>query len=124
MADQVKALEVCTDTCVLINLAHVSRLDLLGQLQDMVFHAPQEVLNEVTDPGQMRKVEAAMENGALRSFKIAAVEELESVAEYANNSAKARALAQPLQFIGIGWLPQTRQKTGGSAEKLLQREFK
>jgi predicted nucleic acid-binding protein len=91
MADQPKLLEVCTDTCVLINLAHVSRLDLLGQLQDMVFHAPQEVLNEVTDPGQMRKVEAAMENGALRSFKIAAVEELESVAEYVEQFGKGES---------------------------------
>jgi predicted nucleic acid-binding protein len=91
MADQAKALEVCTDTCVLINLAHVSRLDLLGQLQDMVFHAPQEVLNEVTDPGQMTKVEAAIENGALRSFKIAAVEELESVAEYVEQFGKGES---------------------------------
>ncbi len=50
---------------MLINLAHVSRLDLFGQIQDMIFHAPQEVLNEVSDPIQMSKVEEALENGIL-----------------------------------------------------------
>jgi hypothetical protein len=49
---------------VLINLARVSRLDLLGQIQDMLFHAPQEVLNEVTELGQMTKVEEAIKSGA------------------------------------------------------------
>ena len=82
MADQPKPLDVCTDACVLINLAHVSRLDLLGQIQDMVFHVPPEVLNEVSEPGQMKKVEAAIENGQLHTLKIVAVEELQSVAEY------------------------------------------
>jgi predicted nucleic acid-binding protein len=91
MADQAKLLEVCTDTCVLINLAHISRLDLLGQLRNMVFHAPQEVLNEVTDPGQRRKVEAAIGNGPLRSFKIVTVEELESVAEYVEQFGKGES---------------------------------
>jgi len=82
MADQPKPLDVCTDACVLINLAHVSRLDLLGLIHDMVFHVPPEVLNEVSEPAQMRKVEAAIENGQLHTLKIVAVEELQSVAEY------------------------------------------
>jgi predicted nucleic acid-binding protein len=82
MADQLKPLDVCTDACVLINLARVSRLDLLGQIQDMVFHAPQEVLNEVSEPAQTTKVEEAIESGVLHRLKIVAVEELESVAEY------------------------------------------
>src|SRR5712692_9685125 len=91
MADQAKPLDVCTDACVLINLAHVSRLDLLGQIRDMVFHAPKEVLNEVSEPGQMRKVEAAIENGALRTFKVSAVEELESLAEYVEQFGKGES---------------------------------
>jgi predicted nucleic acid-binding protein len=82
MADQPKPLDVCTDACVLINLAHVSRLDLLGLIHDMVFHVPPEALNEVSEPGQMKKVEAAIENGQLHTLKIVAVEELQSVAEY------------------------------------------
>lgn len=48
MAAPTKALDVCDDACVLINLAIVARVDLLGQIQDMVFHVPQEVLNEIT----------------------------------------------------------------------------
>jgi predicted nucleic acid-binding protein len=83
MADQPKPLDVCTDACVLINLARVSRLDLFGQIQDMLFHAPQEVLNEVTEPGQMTKVEGAIESGVLHRLKIVAVEELESKGESA-----------------------------------------
>jgi predicted nucleic acid-binding protein len=91
MADQPKPLDVCTDACVLINLAHVSRLDLLGHLQDMIFHAPEEVLNEVTDPGQMSKVKEALENGVLHRLKIVAVEELKSVAEYVAFFSSAEA---------------------------------
>jgi predicted nucleic acid-binding protein len=91
MADQPKPLDVCTDACVLINLAHVSRLDLLGHLQDMIFHAPQEVLNEVTEPGQMTKVEEAVENGVIHRLKIVAVEELKSVAEYVEQFGKGES---------------------------------
>lgn len=91
MTDQPKPLDVCTDACVLINFAHVSRLDLLGQIQDMIFHAPQEVLNEVSEPGQMRKVEEAVENGVLHRLKITAVEELQSVAEYIEQFGKGES---------------------------------
>jgi predicted nucleic acid-binding protein len=91
MADQPKPLDVCTDARVLINLAHVSRLDLLGYLQDMIFHAPEEVLNEVTDPGQMSKVKEAVENGVLHRLKIVAVEELKSVAEYVEQFGKGES---------------------------------
>ena len=91
MADQPEPLDVCTDACVLINLAHVSRLDLLGQIQDMIFHAPQEVLNEVSEPGQMRKVGEAVENGVLHRLKIIAIEELQSVAEYIEQFGKGES---------------------------------
>jgi predicted nucleic acid-binding protein len=91
MADQPEPLDVCTDACVLINLAHVSRLDLPGHIRDMIFHAPQEVLNEVSEPGQMRKVEEALESGVLRRLKIVDVEELEAVAEYVEQFGKGKS---------------------------------
>jgi len=91
MADQPKSLDVCTDACVLINLARVSRLDLLGQIQDMVFHAPQEVLNEVTGPGQITKVNEAIESGVLHRLTIVAVEELESMVEYVEQFGKGES---------------------------------
>lgn len=91
MADQQKPLNVCTDACVIINFAHVSRLDLLGQIQDMIFHAPQEVLNEVSEPGQTKKVEEALHKGALRRLQIVAVEELQSVAEYVEQFGKGES---------------------------------
>jgi predicted nucleic acid-binding protein len=57
----------------------------------MIFHAPQEVLNEVSEPGQMRKVDEAIENVVLRRLKIVAVEELESVAEYVEQFGKGES---------------------------------
>ena len=102
MADQPKPLDVCTDTCVLINLARVSRLDLLGQIQDMLFHAPQEVLNEVSDPAQTTKVEEAIGAGALRRLRIVGVEELQSVAEYIEQFGKGESACLRLQSIGNG----------------------
>jgi len=57
----------------------------------MIFHAPQEVLNEVSEPGQMRKVEEALESGVLRRLKIVDVEELEAVAEYVEQFGKGES---------------------------------
>lgn len=91
MVEQSQALDVCTDTCVVINLAHVSRLDLLGKIHDMVFHVPGEVVNEVSEPGQARKVEAAIESGALLALKIVAVEELGLLADYIEKFGKGES---------------------------------
>jgi predicted nucleic acid-binding protein len=57
----------------------------------MLFHAPQEVLNEVTEPGQMTKVEEAIEGCVLHRLKIVAVEELESMAEYVEQFGKGES---------------------------------
>jgi len=83
MVDQSKLLDVCTDSCVLINFAHVSRLDLLGQMSDLVFHVPEEVINEISEPTQAKKLEAAIKDGTLHALKIVDVEELRLMAEYA-----------------------------------------
>lgn len=91
MVDQAQPLDVCTDACVLINLAHVSRLDLLGEMRDMVFHVPQEVVNEINEPGQAGKVKAAIDTGTLRALKIVAVEELGLLAEYVEKFGKGES---------------------------------
>src|SRR6516162_3889291 len=83
MADQSKPLDVCTDSCVLINFAHVSRLDLLGQMSDLVFHVPAEVINEISEPTQAKKLDAAIKDATLHALKIVDVEELRLMAEYA-----------------------------------------
>ena len=91
MPDQTKPLDICTDACVLINLAHVSRLDLLGQMRDMVFHVPGEVKHEVTEPDQVKKVEAAIKDGTLRELKIVALEELKLLADYVEKFGKGES---------------------------------
>jgi len=48
MAAPAKPLDACVDTCVLINFALVGGMNLLAQIADLVFHVPQEVLNEIT----------------------------------------------------------------------------
>jgi hypothetical protein len=66
MSRVAKPLDACTDTCILINLAIVSRLDLLVQLPDVTFYAPQEVLDEITVPEQRRQAESEIAGGRLQ----------------------------------------------------------
>lgn len=59
---------VVTDANVLINLCHIGHLQLLGQLTPWRFKVPQEVLDEVADPGQRAAVDAAIGAGHLEAF--------------------------------------------------------
>jgi predicted nucleic acid-binding protein len=118
MVEQTKPLDVCVDTCVLINLAHVSRLDLLGQAHDMVFHVPAEVVREVTDPEQARKVESAIENGALHVLNIVAVEELSLLADYIEKFGKGESACLAVA-IHRRWIVATDE----TKDKRLSREI-
>ena len=91
MAAPAKPLDVCVDACVLINLAIVARVDLLAQIQDMVFHVPQEVLKEITLAEQIEQVEATVASGGLEMARIEAVEELQSFAEYVGQFGKGES---------------------------------
>jgi len=53
-------MDVATDTCVLINLAVVGRLDLLKVVPPYIFHAPTEVLDEIEDLDQSAAVDQAL----------------------------------------------------------------
>jgi predicted nucleic acid-binding protein len=86
-----KPLDVCVDACVLINLAIVGRVDLLGQVHDMAFHVPQEVLDEITVDEQKREIEAAVASDDLKLARIEAVEELQAFAEYAGQFGKGES---------------------------------
>ncbi len=83
--------DVCVDTCVLINFAIVARVDLLAQIPDLLFHPPQEVLNEITLAEQKRQVEAAVVSGGLNIARIEAVEELQAFAEYAGQFGRGES---------------------------------
>jgi len=86
-----KPLDVCVDACVLINLAIVGRVDLLGQIRDVAFHVPQEVLDEITIVEQRNQVENVVKSGGLMIAKIDAVDELRAFAEYSGRFGKGES---------------------------------
>jgi predicted nucleic acid-binding protein len=67
---------VLVDANVLINLAHVNRLDLLGALTDLDFQVPMEVLHEVIcEPGRTR-VRECLSRGPLQEIQLSTLDEL------------------------------------------------
>ena len=71
------------DTDILINLCHVRRLSLLGALPAFKFIAPDQVIAEITVPGQQALVAKALKDGHLQQE---AVTDLGANAEYARLS--------------------------------------
>ena len=63
-------MDVATDTCVLINLVVVGRLDLLKLISPYIFHAASEVLGEIEDPDQRSVVHQAIAAGHLDEVKL------------------------------------------------------
>jgi predicted nucleic acid-binding protein len=63
-------MDVATDTCVLINLAVVGRLDLLKLIPPYIFHSASEVLGEIEDPDQRTVVNQAIAAGHLDEVKL------------------------------------------------------
>lgn len=63
-------MDVATDTCILINLAVVGRLDLLKTIPPFLFHAATEVLDEVQDLDQRAAVDEAIAAGHLDEIKL------------------------------------------------------
>lgn len=72
---------VVTDANILINLAHINRLDLLGQLPPYAFVLPEEVLNEVKDPVQAAAIQGAIKIGRMELVQLAELSELTIYAE-------------------------------------------
>ncbi len=56
---------VVTDANIIINLLHVNRIDLLGQLRPYSFVVPEEVIVEIRDPGQSAALQEALNHGLL-----------------------------------------------------------
>lgn len=72
---------VITDTSILINLSHTGHLALLGRVFGLRFVVPDEVVAEVTEPEQLRTLEAAIADGSLRREAITSPDELAVFAE-------------------------------------------
>ena len=72
---------VVTDTNILINLAHIDRLDLLGRLDGYEFVAPVEVLHEVTRDEARSRLANALLHGYLQETPLDRLEALTLFAE-------------------------------------------
>ena len=100
---------VITDANVLINLAIAEGLHLLRDLPEHEFVLPEEVLGEITNEFQRRKVESALADGFLSVVRLEAIEGLELFAELRNvmgaGEASCLALAK-----GNGWIIASDEK--------------
>jgi predicted nucleic acid-binding protein len=72
---------VVTDSNVLINLMHVSRLGLLGRIPGHEFVVPDHVREEITEADQRRMLDAAIAAGAVGLERITELEALASFSE-------------------------------------------
>ena len=84
-----------TDSNILINLAHISRLDLLGKLPPFSFVVPEEVIKEITDQGQAGPVQEAIASAVLQEVQLSSIAELQIYARLVRTlgSGEAACLA-------------------------------
>jgi predicted nucleic acid-binding protein len=80
---------VVTDTNILINLIHTGLLDLLAKVDPYAFVLPEEVLKEVSDPGQSEALQSAISSGVLEVVQL-------------THPAELTLYAELLQTLGIG----------------------
>jgi predicted nucleic acid-binding protein len=71
-------MNVATDACILINLLHVQRLELLGAVPPYVFFVPREVLQEIEYPDQQAKLTEALQHGWIQETRLETVAELQA----------------------------------------------
>lgn len=82
---------VVTDTNVLINLVHISRLGLCGGLQGMEFIVPEAVLRELAQDDQRVAIDMAIASGGLRVDSMTDLGELATYSDLADRMGKGEA---------------------------------
>ncbi len=87
-----RARVVC-DTCILVNFARIARLDLLVEHPDYRFVVPDQVLDELTDPGQRVYVDAAIANGGLPLVVSSDLAEIAKAVELRRHMDRGEAVA-------------------------------
>jgi len=68
---------IVTDTNVLVNLIHVSRMELFGRIPSHEFILPDHVRDEITRPEQRTAIDAAIRAGILKVEAITEIPALE-----------------------------------------------
>lgn len=100
---------VITDASILINLTHTGHLALLGKTGGMRFVVPDEVVAEVTEPEQLRTLEAAFSDGSLKRESIVTPDELTIFAELSQVLGSGESACLALAS-SRGWLVACDEK--------------
>jgi len=100
---------VVTDSNVLINLAHINRLDLLDRLPPFSFVVPQEVVKEITNVAQSELVKGAISSGSLREVQLDSIPELRIYAQLVRTLGSGEAACLALAE-SRGWLIASDEK--------------
>lgn len=91
MTTPTKPADVCVDTCVFVNFAIVGRVEIMVQIQDFVFHVPQEVAEEITVQFQKQSLEQMFGLGGLKKTELRDVAELTRFADYSQRFGKGES---------------------------------
>lgn len=100
-----RARVVC-DTCILVNFARIARLDLLAEHPDYRFVVPEQVLDELTEPGQRVSVDAALANDGLELVVSSDLAEITKAVELRRHMDRGEAVAFAVA-AHRGWLIAT-----------------
>src|SRR6266849_8244577 len=107
-------MNVSTDTCILINLLRVHRLDLLGTVSPYVFFVPTEVLREITYPDQIAELNRRSTGDGFRKHAWRRFLNYRFSLVQMNNLAVKRVHASLWQRQGIGYsVPMIRRGQSG-----------
>lgn len=98
-----------TDSNVLINLAHINRLDLLDRLPPFSFVVPQEVVKEITNVTQSELIREAINSGSLREVQLDSIPELRIYAQLVRTLGSGEAACLALAE-SRGWLIASDEK--------------
>jgi predicted nucleic acid-binding protein len=82
---------VVIDSNVLINLMHVSRLGLLGSIPKHEFVVPDHVREEITNPGQISRLDATIAEGSLKLESITDLDAMTTFAELTAHIGRGEA---------------------------------
>jgi len=100
---------VVTDANVIINLMHVSRLEICGRLPGHAFVVPEHVYAEITNPSQRALLDAAVEGGVFRIEALVEISALELFAELRTRVGRGEASCLAMA-AERGWLIASDEK--------------
>jgi len=94
---------VVTDANILINLIHIDRLALLGQLTGFEFVVPPEVIQEISAPQQAVTVARALSQGFFKEEALVEIPALSLYAELVTTLGKGEAACLSMA-VTKGWM--------------------